>query len=222
MFSLLCRAQSEEGEMLTDDEIVDHMVFIMVAAHDTTTSAMTMMAYELARNPDWQDECRAEIMAESDSALSFDSLKRLEKLDWTFKEALRLYPPIGVIPRRALREFEFGGYRIPANTTIMVNVAFIQRIPEWWDNPEKFDPLRFSPERAEHRRHPYSWFPFSGGAHQCSGMYMALMQAKAFYSLLLRKYRLRLTDGYKMKFRQFPMPRPLDGLPLELVSLDAN
>jgi cytochrome P450 len=217
IFSRLCQAASSDGAKLTDDEIVNHMVFLMVAGHDTTASSLTMMAYELARHPEWQEQCRQEMQGLGPSGPTYDELKRFEKTEWVFKEAVRLYPPIPVIPRRVMREREFGGYKIPANATVILNVGFIQRMPEWWDEPDKFDPLRFGPARAEHLRHPYSWFPFGGGAHLCSGMHLALVEVKLFFALLLKNYELRLKDGYRMKYRPLPMPRPVDNLPMELI-----
>ncbi|MFY0104357.1 cytochrome P450, partial [Acinetobacter baumannii] len=80
---------------------------------------------------------------------------------WAFREALRLVPPVPSIPRRALKEFEFGGSRIPAGTQVGLSVGYTHKMPEIWPDPETFDPLRFAPENAK-GRHKYAWVPFGG------------------------------------------------------------
>ncbi|HVN86825.1 MAG TPA: cytochrome P450, partial [Candidatus Binatia bacterium] len=169
MFSRLCRAESEEGARFSDADVIDHMVFLMMAAHDTTTSTLTSMTYELAKHPDWQERVRAESTALGKARLDFEDLDRLQSLTWVMKETLRRYPPLPVIPRTTLRDFDWAGYRIPAGKMIVVSPIHTHYMPEWWDAPERFDPERFAPARAEHERHTHSWIPFGGGTHMCIG-----------------------------------------------------
>ena len=132
------------------------------------------------------------------------------------RESLRLYPPLTIIQRTAVRECEFQGVKIPAGTPVTVYPVATQRMAEWWTDPDAFDPERFSPTRAEHRRHPFAWAPFGGGAHMCLGLHFAEMQVKAVLLPLLRIARLSVKPGYEMPYQLAPIVRPRDGLPLQL------
>lgn len=216
LFSHICQAESEDGEAFTDQEIVDHMIFLMMAAHDTTTSSLTTMAYALARHPEWQERLREESRALGSRHVGYDELECLEAVGHVFRESLRLYPPLPSIPRRTVRACEFGGFRIPANTMVTVFPGFTQRMPEWWEDPDRFDPLRFAPERAEHKRHPFSWTPFGGGSHMCIGLHFAELQVKAVMHQLLLRYRISVPEGYRMSYQLVPIAKPRDNLPVVL------
>lgn len=213
LFSRLCAAESEEGERFDDGEIVDHMIFLMMAAHDTTTSALTTMAYLLARHPEWQDRLRDEMTAAGDT-LDYDELETLTDAAHAFREALRLYPPLPSMRRRTVRECEFQGYTLPADTTVNLFIHLTHHLSEYWDKPESFDPDRFA--RNEHRRHPFQFIPFGAGAHTCIGLHFAEIQVKAVLHRLLRNYRLEVEEGYEMPYQIVPIGRPSDGLPITL------
>ncbi len=219
IFSRLARASTEGGGRFSDQQVIDHMIFLMMAAHDTTTSALTSMMYELARNPDWQDRLREESRALPGDELAFDDLDRLEGLSWVFNETLRLYPPLPVIPRVATEAFEFSGYRIPKNAMVMISPIVTHWMEEWWDDASRFDPARFSPGRAEHERHTHSFIPFGGGPHMCLGLRFAEAQVKTIMHHVLRRFRFRVPDGYVMPVQQAPISKPRDGLPLDLEAL---
>jgi len=216
MFALLARSADERGEKLADDDVVDHMVFLMMAAHDTTTSTLTSMVYELARHPEWQERLREESATIYKKRASYDDLDGLVGLSWTMKEALRLYPPLPVIPRVATAPCEFDGYKIDAGTMVVISAIFTHHMPEWWDEPDRFDPERFSPARAEQDRHTHSWIPFGGGPHMCLGMRFAEAQVRLIMHQLLRRYRWSVPEGYRMPVQQAPISKPLDGLPIRI------
>jgi cytochrome P450 len=216
MLTQLCNATGDDGESYSDREIVDHMIFLMMAAHDTTTSALTTMAYALAKHPDWQEQVRGEVRGLGVEEITHDDLERMELTERTFREALRLYTPLAIIPRRSLRPFAFGGYEFPANTSVTISPAFTHHMPELWTEPERFDPERFAPERAEDQNHKFAWTPFGGGAHKCIGMHFAYMQVKAFTHALLSRYRLELPAGYEMSMALVPIAKPRDGLPISI------
>ena len=142
LFSLLCRAQDEDGDRFDDGEIVDHMIFLLMAAHDTTTSGLTTLVQELACAPDWQDtlreECRAVVPAEG--PLPFESLAELVQVDAAFREALRLNPPVRMLFRRTERPCRLAGHELPARTPVNVHVEPAQLDPAFWTDPERFDP----------------------------------------------------------------------------------
>ena len=221
MFSQFATATRDDGELLPVDEVVDHMNFLMMAAHDTITSSATSLVYYLAKNPEWQEKLREELRAITGGegrALGYEDLAKAELTEMAFKEALRMMPPVPSIPRRALEEFEFHGYRIPAGTPVGVNPTFVHNDPEIWDSPEKFDPMRFTRE-AEKARHKYAWVPFGGGAHMCLGLHFAYMQVKIMMAHLLTRYRVEGAEGYTPAWQAWPIPQPRDGLQIVLKPL---
>ena len=219
MFSQFATATREDGSMLPVDEVVDHMNFLMMAAHDTITSSATSLIYLLAKNPEWQDKLRQEIVAvtgglDADGKprpLDYDDIGKLELTEMAFKEALRFIPPVPSLPRRALKSFEYGGYRIPAGTMVGINIHYVHHSPEYWDEPEKFDPMRFTPEKVK-ARHKYAWVPFGGGAHMCLGLHFAYLQVKILMAQILPQYSIEIEEGYDPEWQPWPIPKPKDGL----------
>jgi cytochrome P450 len=216
MFSRLSRAQTENGDRLADQETIDHLVFVMMAAHDTTTSTLTSVVFELATHTEWQQRIREQSIALNAPSPSFDQLAQLRDLTNAIYEAVRLYPPLPVIPRIATREFEFEGYRIPAGAMCVVAPIHTHRMEQWWSSPDQFDPDRFGPERAEHERHTHSWIPFGGGPHMCIGKRFAESQVRMIIHHLVQRYRWTVPDGYRMPVQEAPISKPRDGLPITL------
>ena len=215
-FSEFCHAQSEQGERFTDQEIIDHMIFLMMAAHDTTSSSLTTMMYLLALHPEWQERLRAAAQALSKTQLEHDDLEQLEELTWVMREALRLTPPLTSMPRMCVKDTEFQGYPIPAGTMVGIYPMHVHYMPSLWTNPRTFDPERFSPARQEDRRHAFAWVPFGGGAHVCIGQHFATLQVKAIMHQLLLRYRWSIEPGYTMPYQLVPIAKPRDGLPVTL------
>lgn len=220
MFSRLSGAQDESGEKLADADVIDHMIFLMMAAHDTTTSTLTSMTYELARHPEWQERVREEALGFDKPQLDFDDVEGRTELGWVMKETLRRYPPLPVIPRVAEADVEFAGMRIPAGAMVVIAPIHTHYMPEWFPAPERFDPERFAPGRAEDQRHTHAWVPFGGGPHHCLGLRFAEMQVKAVMHQLLRRYRFRVEPGYRMPVQQAPISKPRDGLPVTFERID--
>ena len=219
LFSQLCHARGEDGERFSDDEVVNHMIFLMMAAHDTTTSTLTTMVYCLAKNPEWQDRLRADAQALPHDTLHYTDLAQCERTEWVMKEALRLYPPLTSIPRKAARACEFSGFQIPKGTPVGISPIHTHHMPSIWTNPMAFDPERFSPARAEHRQHAYAYLPFGGGAHLCIGQHFADMEVKGVMHQLLRRFRFSVPADYRMPYQLVPIAKPKDGLPVMLQPL---
>jgi len=216
LFSQMCRIETEAGERYRDDEIVDHLIFLMMAAHDTTTSALSTIAYALARHGEWQERLRQMARGLGKPAPAFEDLPALAPVEQVLHEALRLYPPLPSIARRAVKDCEVHGFHIPANTPVGVYPLFTHRDPQWWSHPDEFDPARFAPGRSEDKRHPFAWVPFGGGAHMCLGLHFAEMQVKAVLTALLQRWRLEVAADYQAPYQLAPIAKPRDGLPMTL------
>ena len=218
LFSHLCRATWEDGSLLSPQDIVDHMSFFMMAAHDTLTSSLTSLIYRLAANPDWQDKVRGELRGlglKSGEPLPFARLDELALTEMAFKEAMRMTPPVPSIPRRAVRPFEFKGFRIPGGVGVGVNPLHTHHMPDLWPDPDRYDPTRFSDE-ASRGRHKFAFVPFGGGAHMCLGLNFAYMQAKCFAWHFLDSVRVDIAPRYVPDWRMWPIPFPPDGLEVTL------
>ena len=218
LFSQLCHATHEDGALLSTQDIVDHMSFLMMAAHDTLTSSLTSFIGALAANPQWQDRLRNEVAGLGVAAsepTSLDNLEAMQLTEMAFREALRMKPPVPSMPRRAVRDFTFKGYAIPAGAGIGVNTLFTHHMPEIWPDPDTFDPMRFT-EEAQRGRHRFAWVPFGGGAHMCIGLHFAYMQAKCFARHFLQNLEVSLEPGYSPDWQMWPIPKPRDGLRVTL------
>src|SRR5882757_7157222 len=218
LFSQLCHATHEDGALLSTQDIIDHMSFLMMAAHDTLTSSLTSFVGELAAHPEWQQKLRDEVIhlgLATDAPTNFDHLEAMPLSEMAFKEALRLKPPVPSMPRRAIRDFSFKGFAMPAGTMVGVNPLFTHHMPEIWPEPETFNPLRFT-EEAQRNRHRFAWVPFGGGAHMCLGLHFAYIQAKCFARHFLQNLSVSLEPGYKPDWQMWPIPKPRDGLPVVL------
>ncbi|WP_420134265.1 cytochrome P450 [Rhodopseudomonas sp.] len=221
LFSQLCRATHEDGALLSTQDIIDHMSFLMMAAHDTLTSSLTSFVAALADNPQWQQKLREEIAGlglKPGEAISFAQLDALPLTEMAFKEAMRLRPPVPSLPRRATREFTFRGYTIPAGTMVAVNPLYTHHMREIWPDPDRFDPLRFTDE-AQRGRHRFAWIPFGGGAHMCLGLHFAYMQAKCFAVHLLQNVHVSLPPNYTSSWQMWPIPKPKDGLRVNVAAV---
>ena len=220
MFSQFCRAKREDGEYLSNGELIDHMNFLMMAAHDTITSSVTSMIWLLAKNPDWQEKIRQECLsiAPAGSAIAHADLDKFTLTEYAMKEALRMISPVPSIPRRAVKPFDFMGYHIPAGTLVSISPAYVHMMPEYWEDPETFNPMRFTPDLVK-ARHKYAWAPFGGGAHMCLGLHFAYMQVKLFMHHLRTTSRVEVAQGYEPKWQAWPIPKPKDGLKVTITAL---
>jgi cytochrome P450 len=218
LFSQLCRATHEDGALLSTQDIVDHMSFLMMAAHDTLTSSLTSFVAALAANPQWQRKLRDEVNApgvDADGPTTSGHLEAMPLNEMAFKEAMRMKPPVPSLPRRATRDFSFSGYAIPAGTLVGINPLFTHHMPQIWPDPETFDPMRFTDEAQRHR-HRFAWVPFGGGAHMCLGLHFAYMQAKCFARHFLQNLSVSLQPGATPDWQMWPIPKPRDGLRVTL------
>ncbi|MBF5053124.1 cytochrome P450 [Alcanivorax venustensis ISO4] len=219
LFSALCHATTEDGDRFSDDDVVNHMIFLMMAAHDTTTITLSNLFYHLASAPEWQERLREESRALGKTQLEYEDLEKLPGIGLAMKEALRLCAPVPSLPRRTVRDVEYDGFHIPKGSFITMAPYFTHYMEEYWPDAERFDPERFAEHRREDKVHPYAWVPFGGGAHKCIGLHFADMQVKAILHQVLLKYRWRVPADYVMPVDTTSLPVPKDGLPVTLERL---
>lgn len=216
LFTALCQIRDEDGNGFSDDDIVNHMIFLLMAAHDTTTITMTTMAYYLAKHPEWQELVRAESVALGKSKIDFADQDKLVSLDLVMKEAMRLVTAVPGVVRKTVKPTQVLGIDIPADTYVSCNFHGTHLLEEYWPDPLRFDPGRFSEDRREDKVHRNAWVPFGGGVHKCIGLHFGGMQVKAAMHALLLRYRWSVPSDYEMPIDWTSLPRPKDGLPVHL------
>jgi cytochrome P450 len=207
----------EDGSRLSDREVRDQVMTLLFAGHDTSTSTVSFLLYELARHP----AALAKLLDEQDrvlgdrrpSAAELMSGAALPQLEMVLDETLRLYPAAWVGPRRAVDTFEFGGHQVPAQAYVYYSSWASHRLPDVWPEPEAFVPERFAPE-AKARLPKGAYIPFGGGSRTCIGMRFGQLEIKTIVSLLLQRHRLELVPGRTMTVRQMPTLSPRE--PLEM------
>jgi cytochrome P450 len=218
LFSALCHVETDKGETFSDDDVVNHMIFLMMAAHDTSTITTSAVLAALAKHPEWQEKAREQSLA-VDGPLDLDALERLTVLDLVIKESLRLIAPVPSMARKAVKDTELLGHFIPAGTQLTISPWFSHYMSEYWTEPERFDPERFAEPRCEDKAHRFIWVPFGGGAHKCIGMYLGTNEVKTLVHHFLRRYRWTTPPGYQVPWDLVALPMPADGLPLTLAPL---
>lgn len=217
LFSMMCRSRSDDGDRFSDADIVNHMIFLLMAAHDTSAIAISMLVYELGRNVDWQDQLRDEALETPNDDLTLDDLDGgYPLLDAAFKESLRMYAPAGTLFRQAITDTEVAGHFIPRKSQIAINVYASMRLADWWPNPDRFDPGRFLRGADASPVHRYAFAPFGGGVHKCLGQQFADMNVKVIMHHLLRRWEWRVPSGYRPQLSWGTGPTPADGLPITL------
>lgn len=216
LFSALCHATTDDGERFSDTDVINHMIFLMMAAHDTSTITSTAAAYYLAKHPEWQERARAESLRLGDDIPNTEALDQLHTLDLVIKEALRLVAPVPTMARKTVKDTEVLGHYIPADTLVGVGPAANHFSEEHWTEPHTFDPDRFAEPRREDKAHRFTWIPFGGGAHKCIGMHFGTYEVKALLHEMLRAYHWSVPDDYQVRWDYVSLPVPVDGLPVRL------
>lgn len=216
LFSVLCHIESDTGQRFSDDEVVDHMIFLLMAAHDTSTITLSTMMQYLGQHPQWREKCRAESLALGTSSPTLDQLDELVSVDLVMKECLRLVSPTPVVARRAVKDTEVQGKFVPAGTYASVAPHFTHHMAQYWPDPEKFDPDRFCTDRREDKVHRYAWEPFGGGVHKCIGMFFAGAEIKTIMHHLLLRFDWEVDPSYVAPLNFTSLPFPEDGQPVKL------
>lgn len=215
LLDLLLAARDENGRGFGDRELRDQLMTLLFAGHDTTTSTVTFLLYEMARNPGALER----VYAEQDRVLGGrspdggDLHDGLPELSMAIDETLRLYPPAWIGPRRSVEPFELEGVAVPGGVPVNYVSWASHRLPDVFPEPDAFRPERFAPEvRAKLPKGAY--VPFGGGSRMCLGMRFGELEVRAIATALLQRRRLELVPGRELSIRQMPTLSPRGGLPV--------
>jgi len=216
ILSLLLDAHDEDGNALSDLQVRDEVMTLMFAGHDTTTSTVSFMFYELARHPHIGERLVAEqdeLLAGGRPTASQLIGGELEQLEMTLEETLRKYPPAWVGPRRSIEPFELHGLTVPGRAFVNYSSWASHHLPDVFEEPEQFRPERFAPQaRAALPRGAY--VPFGGGSRTCIGMRFGQLEVRAIATLILSRCTLSLPADFQLSIRQMPTISPRAGLPM--------
>jgi retinoid hydroxylase len=202
-------SQDEPGQQLTDDQLIAQTKLLIFAGYDTTAGTLAWMLAELLRHPELMERVRAEVRAdERDAPITFEDLKQKPMLDAIIKETLRLHPQSAFVLRSAKEAFEFNGISIPAHMQVMMAPVFTHRMPDYFAEPERFDPDRFLAPREEDSKTPYAWIGFGGGPRICLGEGIARIEIKAMFTRLMRRFDLKLQPDQDLTPLYIPLSRP--------------
>jgi cytochrome P450 len=218
LLSLLVAARDDGSGRLTDAELRDEAVTMLLAGHETTSNALAWTWLALAQHPDAADALAAEadaILGERPAGA--DDVERLQWCGQVLAEALRLYPPGWVLPRLAVEPVELGEFVVPAGAVVIVCAPLLHRDPRFWDDPERFDPSRFAPDAARDRPRD-AYIPFAAGPRSCIGRGFAQMEATIILATLGRRFRAALVPGARLTPATRFTLRPRYGLPMTLAS----
>lgn len=216
ILGMLVKAGDEQSAPFTDRELLGQLHILLVAGHETTTTLSAWLLYLLAEHP----EILARIHTEMDEALAatggevtMDAIKAMRLLGHAVDEAGRLYSPVGNVPRGVVKDFDFGGYHVPAGTRVLLSLAACHRLPSVFANPDVFDPDRFAAPREEDKRTPYGLVTFGGGPRICIGINFAQVEIKAMAAHILRRYTLTPVPNQEIQHVYFsPVATLLNGL----------
>lgn len=211
--SVLIGATDEHGEKLTQAMIVDMILTLLFAGHETSSSGLSSFCLLVAQHPDVLERLREEQRSVAVSGpLTVDHIKQMPYLDQVIKEVLRFMPPVAGAFRKATADCEIGGYRIPAGWSILYGIGATHRSAPNFVETDRFDPDRFGPDRAEDKQVRFSWVPFGGGARVCLGMEYARLEMAVLGARLVRDYEWELVPGQDLGITPIPSPRPKSGL----------
>jgi enediyne biosynthesis protein E7 len=205
---LIASTAKETDKRVADRRMRDELVTLLLAGHETTASTVGWTLKLVAEHPGVRQRLHEEAVAVyGDRRPGYADLTRLRYTHMVLQEAMRLYPPVWILPRRALAEDEVGGYHVPAGAEVLISPYTMHRHPRYWPDPDRFDPERFDPD-VQTDRPRYAHIPFGAGPRFCVGNHLGLMEATFIISTLMRDLRLERVPGFEVK------PEPMMSLRL--------
>jgi len=212
LLSMLLKARDENGEGMSEKQLRDEVMTLLLAGHETTASALTWTFYLLAQNPKVEEELFAELRDVLRGRLpAYEDLPNLRLTDLVVKESLRLYPPAWAMGRQCAEDCVIGGYEVPRSTTIYMSQWVVHRDARYFDEPEMFRPGRWS-EEFQRKLAKFAYFPFGGGPRVCIGASFATMETTLLLAAILSRFRLALAPGQRVKLWPSITLRPKPGI----------
>jgi cytochrome P450 len=212
LLQTLMDARYSDGEGMSDELVLSESMQLLVAGHETSSNALSWMFYLLSSRPDCLEKVRQEFDSVlGDAPLSASDVPRFEFVTQVIQEALRLYPPFWMIDRMAVADDRAGDVAIPRGSTVIVFVYGAHHAPKYWQNPENFDPERFT-KANEKLQPPFTYLPFGGGPRGCIGGNYAMLQILMILSVLLRRYDFQLSPDQTIEARPMVILRPKHGI----------
>lgn len=213
LVTMLIQAKDEEtGATYDDKQIRDEVTGFLIAGHETVSAGLTWTWYLLTKNPESWRRLKAEVDAVLGGRTPvLEDIPKLEYTTMVLQEAMRLYPPIFVLMRCNQEEDEVGGYRIPRKSNVVICPYVTHRHPDFWENPEGFDPERFTPERSA-GRHRTAYLPFAVGPRKCIGDTFAMLEMQMIVAMAVQRFRLSLAPGQPVVPHPAISLRPKDEL----------
>ncbi|XP_053974845.1 cytochrome P450 9e2-like [Hylaeus volcanicus] len=211
-----------EGKTLDDEQLTADALSFYLDGYETSSITLSFVGYQLATHPDVQEKLRNEItstIAKHGGTLTFDALKDMTYMDQVISESQRLFPAVGVISKQCTEEFELQGsdglcFRVKPGTVISIPIYALHTDPEYWPDPQVFDPERFSNDRKQSIQ-KMTFLPFGEGPRICLGMRIAILQMKACIATLVRSYKLELSPKTQLPLQLYPthiLAAPVGGL----------
>jgi cytochrome P450 len=216
MHRLIAAHDPETGQSMNDEQLIDNALTFYLAGHETTAKALTWTLYLLARSPEWTAALKKEIARVTGGApIAAEHIEGLVRVRQVIRESMRLYPPVPLMSRQAVADVRLGEHEVKAGASVLMPIYAMHRHKRRWEDPDAFDPERFSPE-GEARIPRYQYMPFGAGPRVCIGMSFAMLEATAMLATMLRTMRFETVEGHD----PLPMARvtlaPKGGMPLKV------
>ena len=216
LLSMLMQARDEDGGRMTDKQLRDEVLTFLLAGHETTALALSWTWHLLGQNPEAEQTLHEELDRVLDGRTpTFADLPALSYAERVIKESLRLYPPAWGLARTVIKEFELGGYRIPAGANVVMSTWVMHRDPRYFPDPGAFDPDRWLPEKTQ-KLPKFAYFPFGGGPRQCIGAAFAMMEATLLLATLAQHFQFRAVSNEAITPTPSFTLRPKQGIRMRL------
>jgi cytochrome P450 len=217
LLSMLMLAEDEDGERMTDKQLRDEVMTLFLAGHETTANALSWTSWLLYLNPEVEDKLAEELeRVLGGRTPTVSDLPDLPYVERAVKESIRLYPPAWIVGREAIAECEVGGYRMPAGTTALMSQWVMHRDPRYHENPQRFDPDRWTAEYAKASPR-FAYFPFGGGPRQCIGAGFAMTEACLILATVAQRFGMDLAPSQRVEPYASITLRPKEGIRMSLV-----
>lgn len=217
LLAMLMHTKDEEtGETMTSQQLRDEVITLFVAGHETTANALTWALYLLTKHPDKLEKLKQEVDKVLDTnPISLTNLRELTYTQQVVDEAMRLYPPAWTVSRKSLASDEIGGYKIPKDTLVSINVFGMHRHPDFWEQPNNFVPERFAPELKK-QIPKLAYMPFGAGQRMCIGNNFALMEMKIVLALLVKHLDFKLLNTQPVHYTPLITLKPSETILMDI------